>query len=167
MDRGGATAAAGTIRHDLLRALLRHPYLKAGIPKTTGRDMFGRALVTRMARWAQQRRVHWKDLVATATAFTAASIADAYARYLAPDGAVHEVIVGGGGVFNAALMRGLRERFAGAPVDSMAAHGIVPKAIEAMAFALLAYTTFHREANNVPAATGAARRVVLGKIIPS
>jgi len=48
----------------------------------------------------------------------------------------------------------------------MAAYGVNPKAIEAMAFALLAYATVHHEPGNIPAVTGAKRDVVLGKIIP-
>jgi anhydro-N-acetylmuramic acid kinase len=69
-------------------------------------------------------------------------------------------------VYNATLMRELAAAFEPVPVTSMAAHGVNPKAIEAMAFALLAYTTFHGEPNNIPHATGASRAAVLGKIIP-
>ena len=65
-----------------------------------------------------------------------------------------------------ALMRELAAAFAPVPVASMAAHGVNPKAIEAMAFALLAYTTVHGEPNNIPRVTGASRAAVLGKIIP-
>jgi anhydro-N-acetylmuramic acid kinase len=79
---------------------------------------------------------------------------------------VHDVIVGGGGVYNATLMAELRRAFGPTPVESMAAHGVEPKAIEAMAFALLAYLAARGEPNNVPSATGAKRAVVMGKRIP-
>ncbi len=166
MDRSGRAAATGTVADDLLRELLRHPFLRRRPPKTTGRETFGSELVERIGRDAARARMKPRDVLATVTAFTARSIVQAYARFLQPSGRVHDVIVGGGGVYNATLMGHLRRAFAPAPVESMAAHGVDPKAIEAMAFALLAYLTARGEPDNVPSATGAKRAVVLGKIIP-
>ena len=42
--------------------------------------------------------------------------------------------------------------------------GIPAEAKEAVAFALMAYETWHRRPSNVPSATGAKRSAVLGKI---
>jgi anhydro-N-acetylmuramic acid kinase len=42
--------------------------------------------------------------------------------------------------------------------------GVPTQAKEAVAFALLAWLTWHGRAGNVPAATGAGRSVVLGKV---
>jgi anhydro-N-acetylmuramic acid kinase len=42
--------------------------------------------------------------------------------------------------------------------------GLPSAAKEALAFALLGYQTWHRRPSNVPAATGATRDAVLGKI---
>lgn len=166
MDRGGRMAASGAVHDRLLASLLAHPFLAKRPPKTTGRETFGRALVDRVVSDARRLRVAPRDAMATATAFTARTIADAYARFLRARNPALDVIVGGGGVFNATLMAELRRAFPSGRVESMAAHGVDPKAIEAMAFALLAYLTFHREPDNVPSATGANRAVVLGKIIP-
>jgi anhydro-N-acetylmuramic acid kinase len=166
MDRSGRAAATGTVADDLLRTLLRHPFLRRRPPKTTGRETFGADLVERIARDAARARIAPRDALATVTAFTARSIAQAYERFLRPRGRVHDVIVGGGGVYNATLMNHLRRAFEPAGVESMAAHGVDPKAIEAMAFALLAYLAARGKPNNVPSATGAKRPVVLGKIIP-
>jgi anhydro-N-acetylmuramic acid kinase len=165
MDRHGRTASAGTVRLELLRSLLRHPYLRLPPPKTTGRELFGRPMIDRLWRRVSTS-VPPRDLIATVTAFTASSIVDAYARFLRPRGVVHDVIVGGGGVYNKVLMKQLADGFEPVPVHSMAVHGIDPKAIEAMAFALLAYTTMQGEPNNVPQVTGASHTVMLGKIIP-
>jgi anhydro-N-acetylmuramic acid kinase len=166
MDRSGRIAATGTVADDLLRTLLRHPFLRRRPPKTTGRETFGAELVERIARDAARDRIKARDVLATVTAFTARSIAGAYERFLRPSGRVHDVIVGGGGVYNATLMAELRRAFAGTSVQSMAGHGVDPKAIEAMAFALLAYLAARGEPNNVPSATGAKRAVVMGKLIP-
>jgi anhydro-N-acetylmuramic acid kinase len=166
MDRSGRTAATGTVADALLRTLLRHPFLRRHPPKTTGRETFGADLVERIVRDAVRARIKPRDAVATVTAFTARSIAQAYGSFLRPSGRVHDVIVGGGGVYNATLMAQLRRAFGPTPVESMAAHGVEPKAIEAMAFALLAYLAARGEPNNVPSATGAKRAVVMGKRIP-
>jgi anhydro-N-acetylmuramic acid kinase len=166
MDRHGRTASAGTVRLELLRSLLRHPYLRLPPPKTTGRELFGRPMIDRLWRRVSTS-VPPRDLIATVTAFTASSIVDAYDRFLSPRGAVHDVIVGGGGIYNHVLMKQLAASFEPVPVRSMAVYGIDPKAIEAMAFALLAYTTMQGEPNNIPQVTGASHTVMLGKIIPA
>ncbi|MFZ5862191.1 MAG: anhydro-N-acetylmuramic acid kinase [Nitrospirota bacterium] len=168
MDRSGRTAASGSIDERLLRSLLRHPFLAQRPPKTTGRETFGRGLVDRVASDARRLRVAPRDVMATVTLFTARSIADAYARFLRSRtlAAPVDVIVGGGGVYNATVMAQLRRAFSPARVEPMSRYGVDPKAIEAMAFALLAYLTVHGEPNNVPSATGAKRAAVLGKIIP-
>lgn len=166
MDRSGRAAGGGTVADDLLRTLLRHPFLRRRPPKTTGRETFGAELIERIVRDAARARIKSRDVLATVTAFTARSIAQAYERFLRPSGRVHDVIVGGGGVYNATLLAELRRAFHPASVGTMAAHGVAPKAIEAMAFALLAYLAARGEPNNVPSATGAKRAVVMGKLIP-
>ncbi|MFZ5875412.1 MAG: anhydro-N-acetylmuramic acid kinase [Nitrospirota bacterium] len=168
LDRSGRVAASGSVDERLLGSLLRHPFLAKRPPKTTGRETFGRALVDRIASDARRWRIAPRDVMATVTAFTARSIADAYARFLRSRAGTTpvDVIVGGGGVYNETLMAELRRAVAPSGVESMAAHGVDPKAIEAMAFALLAYLTVRHEPDNVPSATGARRPVVLGKIIP-
>lgn len=166
MDRFGRMAASGNVDVGVLGRLLRHPFLRRRPPKTTGRETFGRELADDLLREATRARLAPRDVIATVTALTARSIAEAYTRFLRPRGAVHRVIVGGGGVYNQTLMAELRRAFNGVPVESMAVHGVEPKAVEAMAFALLAYRAARGEPNNVPSATGATRAVVMGKIIP-
>jgi anhydro-N-acetylmuramic acid kinase len=75
------------------------------------------------------------------------------------------LIVGGGGARNPVLMRNLQAALPSVRVSTMEAYGYDSRAIEAMAFALLAYEAFHGRPNNVPDATGARRRVVMGKIV--
>ncbi len=105
-----------------------------------------------------------KDVLATATTFTARSIADAYRRFLpkSPD----EVILCGGGAWNTTLVGMLHAALPSAKVAAMDEYGISVDAKEAVSFAILAHETIRGRPNNVPSATGAKRPVVLGKIVP-
>ncbi|MFN3336653.1 MAG: anhydro-N-acetylmuramic acid kinase, partial [Thermomicrobium sp.] len=101
------------------------------------------------------------DLLATATAFTAYSIALAYQRWL-PRSGLDEVIVSGGGARNPTLLRFLQDLLAPIPVRVSDTLGIDAKAKEAMAFALLAHDAYLGLPTNVPRATGARQAVTLG-----
>ncbi|MEK6683398.1 MAG: anhydro-N-acetylmuramic acid kinase [Nitrospirota bacterium] len=166
MDRGGAMARRGRVHERLLSELLRHPFLHHGPPKTTGREVFGQAMVERVVRRAKVLRLNPWDLLATVTAFTARAIAHAYERFILPRGSVVEVIVGGGGTRNPTLMQFLKEAFEPIPVYTFEKFDLDSRALEAMAFALFAYGTVQGEPNNVPSATGAQRPVIMGKIVP-
>ncbi len=166
MDRGGAMARRGRIHERLLSELLRHPFLHHSPPKTTGRELFGQAIIERVVRRAKVLRLNQWDLMATVTAFTARSISRAYEKFIFQKGGVEEVIVGGGGTRNPTLMQFLQEAFGPIPVYTFEKFDLDSRALEAMAFALFAYGTIQREPNNVPSATGAKRAVMMGKIVP-
>jgi anhydro-N-acetylmuramic acid kinase len=165
-DAGGRLARAGTVDRRLLSDLLAHPYLLRAPPKTTGREEFGAAFVAPLLRRARTPRAR-RDLVATLTAFTAASILVAYDAFLPP---VDEVVVTGGGARNRALMdalrRGLAERGRGVVVPA-ADRGVDPDFKEAVAFALLGWAFLAGRPNTVPAATGARRATVAGAFWPA
>lgn len=163
MDRNGRLAAKGKVAVGLLASLLAHPYLKRKPPKSTGREEFGDAFVERILAAQKTHRLRTEDLLATCSLFTAITISSAR-RWLA--GPVDEVLVGGGGVRNRALMSNLASVFAPVPVRPLDAIGWESKAFEAVAFAVLAYQTARRECANVPSVTGASHPVVLGAIIP-
>ena len=162
-DAGGRIAAGGTVREDLLAEWLKHPYFRRRPPKSTGREEFGWDYADGLWRQGRRRRVGTGDLLATATALTAASIAAAYRRFL--PGPVDEAIVSGGGARNKTLTAMLTRRLAPAKVMPSDAVGLDADAKEAVAFAVLAAETIRGRAGNVPAATGAGRAVVLGKIV--
>jgi anhydro-N-acetylmuramic acid kinase len=155
-DRNGTIARRGQVHERLLGAMLGDPYFKMAPPKSTGRERFGREFVNGLLATG----VATEDLIATATEFTAQSIALAV-----PAGV--ELIVSGGGVHNRWLMRRLAEVLpAGVKMQTSAECGIDPDAKEAMAFAVLAYEFAHGRAANLPSATGARRAVRLGKDSP-
>jgi anhydro-N-acetylmuramic acid kinase len=109
-----------------------------------------------------------QDVVATATALTARSIADAIDRFVLrkSEGSFQELIVSGGGLKNATLVAMLKENLApsGVVVRFSDEFGLPSEAKEAIAFAVLAYETWHRRPSNIPSATGARRPAILGKI---
>ncbi len=163
-DRGGAWAAQGRIDEPLLREMLKHPFLRRRPPKSTGREEFGQAYCEWFYRQAQKRKSLPEDMAATATAFTARTMADAYRKFLPqrPD----EIILCGGGAHNRTLVRLLQQELGSITLRTTDEFGISVDAREAVAFAILAWATIRGTANNVPSATGASEPVVLGKIVP-
>jgi len=158
-DRDGARAARGDIDEGLLTELHRHPYLSQKLPKSTGRETFGRDFVYPLLTRYHNRH---DDLLATLTRFSAEAIARSYREMLPamPD----EVFVSGGGALNPTLMRHLSELLAPVPVSTSSKLGVDPEAKEAIAFAVLANQTLFGAPGNVPAVTGATGPRVLGKI---
>ena len=151
---------------------MSHPFLRRRPPKTTGREEFGKPFVDRLLACARRLRLADADIAATTTAFTAASIADAYGRFIFPKlsaaaRSTLQIILGGGGAKNLTLRRMKKERLRSAELITHEDFGIANAAKEALAFAILAHATLLGEPNNVPNATGAARRLVLGSIVPA
>jgi anhydro-N-acetylmuramic acid kinase len=171
-DMDGRIAASGRAHPRLLANLLRDPFFRKPPPKSAGREEYGALFVDRILADAGRLKLSSQDVVATATALTAASIRIAHQRFVMPHLSAHrqsgevEYIVSGGGARNRTLMRMLAEELApfGCSVSPIDALGIPSEAKEAVAFALLAWQTWHRLPGNVPSATGAARPAILGQV---
>jgi anhydro-N-acetylmuramic acid kinase len=170
-DRGGAIAAKGRVLREVVVRMMGAPFFAAHPPKSCGREEFGAAFVD--ALLARCGDAQPEDVVATATALTVETVAEAYRMFCwpwlgqrAPLAKATELIVAGGGAKNRTLMLGLTERFGamGVRVATTQAAGIEVEAKEAAAFALLGWLTWHGLPGNVPSATGAERAVVLGKV---
>jgi anhydro-N-acetylmuramic acid kinase len=161
-DRGGRWARRGRVNHALLDKLLADPFYWAKPPKTAGREQYGAEFVKRLVA----ARLSFADLIATATAFTAATVAAGIARFVSPRMRVDELIVSGGGAHNPEIMGHLAALLPGVAVATSADYGIDIDAKEAIAFAVLACQTWRRRPGNLPSATGARRAAVLGRITP-
>ena len=163
-DRNGAVAAKGSILKVVLEQSLELPFFRKQPPKTAGREEFGREFVEEFLRRCGKAAT--PDMIATATALTAESIARAISRFVLPRGRFSEYIVSGGGTRNKTLMKMLGERLSpwGLQIKTSDDFGLPSQAKEAVAFAVLAYETWHRRPGNIPSATGARRAVVLGKV---
>jgi anhydro-N-acetylmuramic acid kinase len=164
MDRDGRLAARGQVDSRLLAKLLAHPYLSQAPPKSTGREAFGEKMLEELLGWQLTRKLPIEDLLATCTRWTAEAVGTAR-RWI--KGGIDDVIVGGGGVKNRAIMEHLTHVFAPVPVTTFESHGWDSKALESVAFAVLAYQTVMEQCGNVPAVTGAASPRLLGCIVPS
>ena len=160
-DEGGRHAARGQVDEAVLSELMAHPYLQRPPPKTTGREVF---TLSEVEKEVSLERLEPDDLIATLTAFTAASVVEAYGRFVPTvDEAVNEVIFAGGGALNPTLMHMLRTQ-RHAPVKTFADLGWNAKDREALAFAVMGYFAWHGLPNILPNATGARRAVVAGKL---
>jgi anhydro-N-acetylmuramic acid kinase len=167
-DRDGRVAARGRVLEPVLRNTLREPYFIAKPPKSAGREQFGAAFALQFADACSKAGGKPEDAVATATALTTESISLAFERFVRPlnERGVADYIVSGGGSRNTTLLNMLRARLEplGCRILLSDVMGVPSQAKEAVAFALLAWQTWHRMPGNVPAATGAKRAVVLGEI---
>lgn len=176
-DRNGKIAAGGRVLEDMVARILRQKFFRQKPPKTAGREEFGREFVQEFIRVCRRDppakppgkgavRISKPDIVATATALTARSIAEALRRFVLPKAMYSELIVSGGGTNNPTLMGELatEAQALGLRLRTSDEFGIPSEAKEAVAFAVLAFETWNRRPSNVPAATGAKRPAVLGKL---
>lgn len=163
-DEEGRWAAQGRADVGLLAEMMSHPYFHTIPPKSTGRELFGKAYTSWFLETAKERSLSDADIIATATAFTAHSIADSYQKYVFPVYNIHEVIVTGGGAHNSELLRMISELLPEQKVLTSAQLGFHDDAKEAVIFALLGNDFMHGIPNNLPAATGARRPTVMGKL---
>jgi len=166
-DRGGKLAARGQVLESVLARVMRRSFFRAAPPKSAGREEFG----WEFARDFRRRcgRAAAEDVLATATALTAWSIADAVKRFVLPgprQSRFTEMIVSGGGTKNPTLMGMLRDSLVPLGMELRLSDelGLPSQAKEAAAFAVLAYETWNRRASNIPSATGAKREAILGKL---
>jgi anhydro-N-acetylmuramic acid kinase len=164
-DRNGRIAASGRVRDIVINDILRASFFRRKPPKTAGREEFGREFTQEFIR--RCGRADKRDIVATATALTSRSIADALRRFVPRGtGRYRDFIVAGGGAKNPILMAMLANelRPLGLQIRSSDEFGLPSEAKEAAAFALLAFQTWNHKPSNLPSATGAKRPVILGKI---
>jgi len=164
MDRDGKMAARGTVSVRLLADLMRDPYFRRRPPKSTGRELFGADHLAQIEARARGFAIRGDDLIATVTALTARSIADACRKFVIPLGRVDQLIATGGGARNPVLMRMLTEELQEIEVMTADQLGVDGDALEAVAFAILGYRMLRGEPGNIPSVTGARESAILGKL---
>ena len=164
-DEDGKLAASGHVLDRVLADVLRESFFRRKPPKTAGREEFGREFANEFIR--QCGRTDSQNVVATATALTARSVALAMRDFvLKPRASFSEFIVSGGGAKNPTLLAMLANELQPMRLKlrSSDEFGLPAEAKEAAAFALLAYQTWNQKPSNLPSATGARKPAILGKI---
>jgi len=164
-DEGGEAASRGAVAQDEVERLLADPWFRTPPPRSLSRDVFAESFVERFV--ARREDLEGDDVIATLTEFVARSVAAAYREHLSLEEAefpLTDVVVSGGGVHNAFLMRRLSALLDPTPVRSSAEVGIDPDEKEAVAFAVLAAETLRGRCGNLPRVTGAAGPRLLGSI---
>jgi anhydro-N-acetylmuramic acid kinase len=166
-DVDGRLARAGTPIDSVVLYALGDPYFASPPPKSTGRELFDRAYIAAFAERCRAERPEATpgDIVATAVAFTAASIADAFARFVPEP--VGELVVSGGGAENPAMVDAIRAALPALAVRRFDELFFDGEAKEAVAFALLGYLHLIGEPGNLPSVTGARGPRMLGRLTPA
>lgn len=132
-DRGGRLAQKGVVHGNLINRILKSPYYKRPIPKSTGRDDFS---------YDEYKRLFGKispiDRVSTTTALTVESIARVLEKDILKKGLpLRSVVVSGGGAKNETIIEWLSQRLSGLKVRTVEELGFESSYIEAQAFAFL------------------------------
>lgn len=172
-DKDGAWAKSGQIIAPLLEQLLAHSFFAKSFPKSTGREEFNLAwLEDEISRFVNSNPVKNNpeplapaDVQATLVELTAKSSSAQILPFIEkyPDSQA-AIYVCGGGALNGYLLSRLQANLPNCTVFTTDALGLAPTWVEAVAFAWLAKQTLMGETSNLPAVTGADKKVVLGQV---
>ena len=161
-DKNGEIALQGKVDKIWLKGLLNEPYYGLEPPKTTGRELFNDKYIEKYLKKAPENPY---DIVATLTYLTAKVIFDSYKDFVFSKVQIKEMILGGGGAYNLAIIKYLNELFADRiKILTHEDFAIPNKLKEAIAFAFLGYFTLLGKPNNIKNCTGAHKDIVMGKI---
>ena len=164
-DTAGTRAAQGTSYQPLIDEWLRHPFFQLQPPKTTGREMFGNTFAMECLTACRKYGLADNDCIATLTELTVQTITHYIEQFVAEQSPINTLYVSGGGVHNQTVFHRLSEVLANTAVEPVDNSGISADAKEAIAFAILANETLHGHSGNLPSATGASTRKILGKFV--
>lgn len=162
-DYNGNWARKGFPCQELVGQWLREAYFRLAPPKSTGRELFGKAYYDECWQQALEKKLTEADWLATLTELTAASIVDSYERFLPqmPD----EVVLCGGGSYNLYLKERLQSRLEPIKVLTTDELGLNGAKKEAISFAVLGYWRYVCNTHgNLPQVTGAKKAMLLGEI---
>jgi len=156
-DRDGLWAKTGKVNEELLQKLLNEPYFSVNAPKSTGQDLFN-------IIWLNQyidENIKPNDIQRTLLELTAMTLADAIQK---DDKPYNPIYLCGGGALNSFLVERIKQLTKPTTVSSTLDLGLDPQNIEAMGFAWLAYCKLNNIESNLPAVTGANKKVCLGRL---
>ncbi len=154
-DKNGDWASSGKVSRELLNSLLSDNYFSLSAPKSTGREYFNLDWLTHHLANVYINPV---DVQATLTALTATSIANDI-KSISHTG---DVYLCGGGIENKQCYKQLKQELDSFCVNTIHSLKLNNDALEAMAFAWLAFAYDKKIYGNIPVVTGASKKAVLG-----
>lgn len=164
-DDGGNFAKRGKVNKEWLNELLKNDdFIDIKPPKSTGRERYTMDAAKKLWSYGKSKEMNFYDVIATITAYTACSIAYNIKKFVDPVYKTDEIIAGGGGVHNLEMMNMLKLNVK-QTVLSVDNFNLPGDAKEAVAFAILGNEFLNENYNNLPSATGAKRKVVMGKLV--
>ncbi len=163
-DVDGELARQGTISYSLLAWMeSTDEYLALPLPKTTGRERYGKEYVDRLELKRENLELSELDLLATVTEYTALCVLRGLERF--GRAAIERLIVSGGGSHNATLLAALKRYLPDTEILTQEDIGYNSDSKEAVAFAVLANEAVCGKENSLIGVTGARHPVVMGKIL--
>lgn len=163
-DKDGKLAKTGMVNYELLQKLMSDDYLKKHLPKTAGRELFGRDKAEELYSLVKNGYIGFPGLLATLVQFTVDTIYNAYESYVSVKWKIDEVILSGGGAVNPAIVEKLICKLSPIKVCLSDKYGIPFDSKEALSFAVLGNETIFANHSNLPCVTGATCSSPLGKI---
>ncbi len=159
-DRDGYLSKKGSLQPAILDDLLKHDYFSRPLPKSTGREEFGKNFVQSLIEKYPSTSHH--DLLRTLISLITHSITDACQRYLPT---IEKLYASGGGIHHPLIYSELEELLGKDKIEKLNySGGITADSKEAVAFALLAHERLNGVPTNIPSVTGAKTKTALGKI---
>lgn len=159
-DQDAYWSNQGKVNQNVLDNLSQHHYFSQPLPKSTGREEFGKEYVLKIL--ASYPHVSKPDMLRTFVSLVTHSIADAYRRYF-PD--LNRVYISGGGAHHPIILKELQDLLVEMEVEKLdEIRGVGVDSKEAIAFAVLAHERLNNTPANIPSVTGARAKTTLGKI---
>ena len=163
-DKNGETARKGKVDQSLMAKLKDHDFFKRPIPRSAWRLDFGSSYADKFM--ADYKHLSTEDMLATVTEFAAYAITRSITDNVKAVDTCAVIMASGGGTRNAYLMERLASYMPKHLRLTLTDEFGIPAAFkEAIKFATLAHATMNQLANNIPAASGANRFGILGKLV--
>ena len=163
-DKNGDVARSGKADQALMQKLKEHDFFKRPVPRSAWRLDFGSSYADRIL--ADYSHLSKADMLATMTEFAAYAITRSITDNVKTIAEIKVIMASGGGTRNSCLMERLKDYMPkGLRLTTSDEFGIPPQFKEAIKFATLAHATVNHLANNIPAASGAVKFGILGKLV--
>jgi anhydro-N-acetylmuramic acid kinase len=163
-DKNGSIASLGTVHHSIIDSLLTGAYFKKPGVKSSGREDFGKVFAGKFLNRCRTRRLSNEDIIATATALTAAAAVSFISLNKLE---FTTLLLTGGGAKNRTLVNSLKQSLPGVAIKPVSAYNYPVDYLEAISFAVLANEAICSNKYDLKNVTGSRKLTIAGKICPA